>query len=751
MMQPQQLQQPYQQPMTMLQTPILHANGPVIISPQKAIKKGRFRVVKGAPNEANAASTAGATDNQSAASLNNTEVGADRAPQPVSTVKKGRFVVKKATVAGAECAAKNGKKLSPQGSDVAKTAKQTANENDVAVAQTKPGPDPCTKKKGRFLVKTGGSSANLAAIEATAAAGADVSTGTGMPPKAEKSSKQQNANWIGSGLDEATKTNGNVRDLSLDQTCTKKKGRFVVKTGGTAASPPAGINTTLSAPEGMQNTGIGHAHIVQLTSPNSQLPNYIAVDANGQVMGVLSMALPMSQTSQQHHLQQMPAFPTPQPQVQSQFVHPAVLSTTSSVGSQPHPQQPLHPPPNPSDAHQPLPPALRQRAMTDERASENVSLASKAHFPRTNRPCGGSSGSNWSSRAAPSGGKNGRLIGGGGVGKVLHHLDTLRSEVVEADRSIASLQSDNRFLRDKNKELEAKNKELERRLAEEKCLRRTAEAKCQTLNQKIRDQEMGVNIPQTGSGLHQLELGPAPSDDGRLENRGSLQPLPANATDHCKQPQAKASASKAATPSQPPVRVRSLTGPDSKTPLSHNKSFSAPDAARILAAVGLPPAGSQSMNGLSSIANNFDPLGTAPPSSVHQTNDNAVAQTTCMSAMASINNEHVGIPLVVTTQATSPPPNTNIGDAKCTVNANTKNKHFDPLGTPKRGSLEVNANVPALVLDGVPEMPAMATHIDNGNVTGPVIVPIHHQQQQRNQQEDPFDEIVRMSHSQGNI
>jgi hypothetical protein len=40
----------------------------------------------------------------------------------------------------------------------------------------------------------------------------------------------------------------------------------------------------------------------------------------------------------------------------------------------------------------------------------------------------------------------GRLFGTVGVGKVLHYLESVRSEVVEADRSLASLQSENRIL-----------------------------------------------------------------------------------------------------------------------------------------------------------------------------------------------------------------------------------------------------------------------------------------------------------------
>ena len=91
------------------------------------------------------------------------------------------------------------------------------------------------------------------------------------------------------------------------------------------------------------------------------------------------------------------------------------------------------------------PPAVRSHSLTDETrpVAENVPSVAvpKAQVPRPARVAG-TSGS-W-----PRGGKNGRMIGsaGGGVGKVLHYLDTLRTEVVEADRSLTSLSSDNRFL-----------------------------------------------------------------------------------------------------------------------------------------------------------------------------------------------------------------------------------------------------------------------------------------------------------------
>jgi len=773
-----------------------------------------------------------ASDNQSIAPSNDTQV---------STVKKGRFVVKKGAVSatnvspGGECATKAGKKPSPpQSSETTKAVKKTMNEKDatnggrgVTVEKSKPtglavkGNDtksdntlavltkvadtknPCAKKKGRFLVKTG-SSANLSAMDTTA--GAEIaSTGTGVPSKVEKSLKQQNTSGMKSG-GKADEAKGKAGDVCLDQSAAKgtdsrrnslsskgvdaaaasqgvkKKGRFVVKTGS-AANSPAGTNAMLS-PEGMQNNAIGNtAHIVQLSTPppNPQLSDYYIaagnipiplggmpttslVDVNGHMMVVSNVDLPLLQTMQQHSLQRIPSS-------QSFVTMPVLLSSTASVGSQTTTQPQQQPQSNPCD---------RPRVMTEERPSDNASWSALNYVPRPNRPVGGS-GSNLpaGNRAVPSGGKNGRLIGTGGVGKVLHYLETLRLEVVEADRSMASLQSDNRFLRDKNKELEAKISNLERRHAEEKCLRHTAETKYRSLRQQVSDQEMDANQHPTESGTHRLELEPTPSPDGSLifldgstssnvslinqpvndctserilENRGGvsfedLHSITANATDQQKQqpnnkntpPVGNTSVNSQVKGIAPAIRQRAHTGPDSKPPLSRNDSVEVgSDAAARTHHV------SQSMTGLSFIAKQFDPLGTAPTSSVvHQTHGVAVTQP-CIPTMTSINNENVAVPLIVTTtQPTPPPPNT--GDTPCSSNVNTKKKHFDPLGTPER-SHEISTSVPHLVLNGLSQMPAMATHINNGHVAVPIILPIH-QQQRQNQQQDPFDEIVRMSHN----
>ena len=479
MMQPQQQYQQHLQ--TMLQTPILYpnnnnnnANVETNNSPQKAVKKGRFRVVKGA-NDAKAT-----TDDQSAA----------------SSVKKGRFVVKKPAAPSAE-SAKDGKTLSPHEST---TCKKVENDEEATTAnvpagkataddKTKTIQEPVTgnennnlippatvqpveaKKKGRFLVKTGASAANLQTLDSEAVAGGSEIASIGVEVQlkaAEKSSLDKKDN-VKTGktddvnVDQSARRNSALGSTQLvEEVSTKKKGRFVVKTGGTALtnSPGAGTPATLSPPEAavqiaqpvtqptnIQNSGIGSAQHVQ-QSTNIQMPTYFAgnvhhiptsslVDVNGQIMVVSNMAIPIQQ-QQQHTFQQHPVSQQ-QVQVQPHFVNPPaqvaiarVQSGISSIGSQAQPPQ-TQPLPNFADA------PSRPRTATDEKVPpENVS--SKAHVPRASRPPGSSG--NWASLK----GKNGRLIGGGGVGKVLHHLDTMRTEIIEADRSISSLNSDNRLL-----------------------------------------------------------------------------------------------------------------------------------------------------------------------------------------------------------------------------------------------------------------------------------------------------------------
>jgi len=412
--------------------------------PKAAVKKGRFRVVKGA-NE-------GKADDQS---VPNSTAN--------STVKKGRFVVsKKPSTNNVTESTKDGKIMSPHESDASstKSLKKIDNVKDATEKatndQTKPNSpavkknsgkkSPIPQKKGRFLVTTAASSAaNLQAVEAAAKLAASIG-------------QDKDVNGDSSSVDQSVtkgdaSRRGSLADNQVAEVATKKKGRFVVKTGGNLTNSPG---TNCTPPEvGVQQNGIG-TKTVQQQQPlpaNIQMPAYfgnvnnnnmpisgivpttsLVQDVNGQIMVVSNVFPICEQNIQQHnstqHQQQQ------QSQIHQVYAPPVqnaitrVQSAISSIGSQA--PQLLQPLPNFTDA-----PARPQQVPTED----NPPSASKAHVPRASRPAG-SSGSNWSSLK----GKNGRLIGGGGVGKVLHHLDTMRTEIVEADRTITSLQSDNRIL-----------------------------------------------------------------------------------------------------------------------------------------------------------------------------------------------------------------------------------------------------------------------------------------------------------------
>jgi len=414
--------------------------------PKAAVKKGRFRVVKGA-NE-------GKADDQSVPTT-----------AANSTVKKGRFVVSKKPSSNnvtSETTTKDVKITSPQESDSStKPLKKIDNVKDATEKatndQTKPNSpavkknsgkkSPIPQKKGRFLVTTAASSAaNLQAVEAAAKLAASIG-------------QDKDVNGDSSSVDQSitkgdASRRGSLVDNQVAEVATKKKGRFVVKTGGNLTNSP-GTGTNCTPPEaGVQQNGIG-TQTVQQQQPlpaNIQMPAYfgnvnnnmsisgivpttsLVQDVNGQIM-VVSNVFPICEQNIQQHTssaqqqqQQSQIHQVYAPPVQNAITR--VQSAISSIGSQA--PQPLQPLPNFTDA-----PARPHQVPTED----NPPPASKAHVPRASRPAG-SSGSNWSSLK----GKNGRLIGGGGVGKVLHHLDTMRTEIVEADRTITSLQSDNRIL-----------------------------------------------------------------------------------------------------------------------------------------------------------------------------------------------------------------------------------------------------------------------------------------------------------------
>ena len=240
----------------------------------------------------------------------------------------------------------------------------------------------------------------------------------------------------------------------------KKKGRFTVKTG--AAVRSATTSPVKAAPpdpqfngnQALQLSALQHTRayshpltgIQTTTSLMDANGNMFTgmpttttslVDMNGHLMVLSNVPLSLSQAVPPHPLNQVP--------VASNFVNPPVHGTTVSVGSQTQSPQ-MQPPPESAPCDPLANPSLHTSPLSQPRAVVDERLPSNAHAPRPPRPTGASGANSSTSGRAPSDGKLGRLIGTGGVGKALHYLDTIRSELVEADRAMVSLQSDNRFL-----------------------------------------------------------------------------------------------------------------------------------------------------------------------------------------------------------------------------------------------------------------------------------------------------------------
>jgi hypothetical protein len=208
-------------------------------------------------------------------------------------------------------------------------------------------------------------------------------------------------------------------------------------------------------------------------------------------------------------------------------------------------------------------------------------------------------------------------------------------------------------------------------------------------------------------------------------------------------------------PSKPPI------------PLSRQNSFDASGATQSQAV-----AAAQSM-GLGSIAKQFDPLGTAIPinqssiSATQSSGTNAKSKTNHFDPLGSEarDSDHVqvfngmpqinpaalngvpqmpvalnGLPSMPDTASDTPLP--SVDHAKYTTSnaTNAWTNHFDPLPVPN-----ANDAFPSIMLNGLPQMPDIhSTHT-------PARAPSSSSRSSSsssNPGEDPFDEIVRMSHSQ---
>lgn len=781
-------QQLIQQPMAMLQTPILYSNnantGAVAAganSPVTVKKHGRFRVVRGATNDttttpplhSESITTTGGDRSEAHAPLSNnanSDANGENADislkqhqsHSVSTVKKGRFVVKKsANVATAATASDVDKSpetvISFVGGEVESGAAVAAAADANVIERLKKMEEkrielgggehipsvlsssslnqatttdvnkaPCAKRKGRFLVKTGGVPELAIAV---GGGGAEiVPTDAGRPPT--------NAAETSVGpviLEDIASAGGDVKKKGTTTTTTK--GRFVVKTGGMTV-PVGGTTTNVISPSSldeMQNVTIQNA----TSNQQSQSLPPATTTTNSSNVAVPPVTQVMEQ---QQQLQQNRS--------ESQASIPHVLSATSSIGSSSsvtyHQKQQqttqTQTPSNANDAQKHLPHVSHRMALSPPANTINGV---------SSQPGVGTSVGGWLGPAGGMRGKNGRMIGGGGVGKVLHYIDTMRTEVVEADRCIASLQSDNRFLRDKNKELEAKSKDLERRLMEEKRLRQKAEAKY-------------ASMLQQDLGIHQ-EILLVPRADGgssRDDCRNSTQPI--HASPSFDRIDGNTSAVTKGVQSISPDVFKdnqmqlqqnlTRTGPlEPSLPVSR---FDARGVPPRLLTVALP----QSTTVHSSVAKRFDPLGgvdmpihpngcstmlclgSIPNHPLANSSENSIMSEGTNASKKDIPLDLLGVPeshsktcdsgvtakIVFTTAESDAPPKPH---------ADITKKHFDPLGTPKRlgrGNNGDDALPPALALDGgLPQIPDTSTHRT-------ILI---------DENEDPFNEIMRMSHS----
>ena len=752
----QQQQQLNDQPMAMLNTPILFTNNTTTgtatgeTSPMTTIKKqGRFRVVKGVTNDISVKMTLPLSSENS----NSTIVGDDRnaivnnssndaagnsgnpeispQSQPVSTIKKGRFLVKKASAnndananLAATAAAHSGEsdvELSPETVISFTTGVAVVDANvgiesssltpDVSNMNNKPAG--AAKQKGRFLVKTGVES--VAVVAAVGGGGTEVSSTDVLPAKAPEA------------VD--TKATENLPASSVD---VKKKGRFVVKTGGgtgitvstdgTAAATNNVLSPMTPASGIVHQSNVANVQVACNNQQDSNLPSAAevisvantGVDASVQTMTTMAStltAIPATMTTQNAMQQQN------HQHTDSQTSILQVPSATSSIGSsssvgynyQQHqlqhqnlPQAPI----NDNDAYLQLPPVTHRRVLTD-------AITGSPTKANGTVVCGtslGATGGGW------MGGKsNGRMIGGGGVGKVLHYIDTMRTEVVEADRSIAALQSDNRHLRDKNKELEARNKDLERRLGEEKRLRQKVEDKYTSLLQQDigAHQEMipiTVPPPPDRGNDRRYSAPPLPPFDGVNSNTSAINeefPID-NQKRHdriCSNTEEFPSDVVIENQKQQPNRTHTgLMVEPIIIPLSRSNSpvisiMKSSHKPTYLSSNTVPD--SSTIGSAKLKANIFDPLGVESTSTTAESRDhggatqnNTVASTSASDASPQLNNNTVD---------------------------RTK-KHFDPLGTPEsRATINSNDGLPPpLLLDGGLSQTSPTKCVD-----------------------DPFDEIVR--------
>ena len=719
-----------QQQVAMIQAPILYAAQPAAVvsntalgtvaapasttnTPvQKAIKKGRFRVVK--PCKQEPSETTG--DGHSVVS-STSENPPDAAATSVTTKKKGRFIVRTKSIADSSG-------LSPTKEMVNDTEKSGADDAltksgslppQLQLSSDKANGASNVKKKGRFRVKSGVSSADAETSSSSDKVGAH----------ARRPSDDTKISSMG----DVTTAEENVPSIASN-------------------THVPGAATNVQVPQGVKP--MSSNTIPQYTT---FVPSMTSYDVNNQVMMVSApfvttqnTSMPMMQTSmQQPQMQQMyqnQLVQQQQQQQQQQQVPPA-----------PKPGQEAHPPSHPLGLPLSNPNSPTPRTEPLQTQPQVPQLPQRSNSPIPKRPTASSaqavttSGSSSWRGVSGSQGKNGRLIGCGGVGKILHNLDCLRQEVLDADKCITSLQSDNRILRNKNKELEAKISSLEKRLVEEKSLRRSTDAKLQTLRQKVKELEPPVKSEtQVGE-----EAATLPVDNKQVT----------------KVVEEKSNASTAPAVTHTPSVTKTTSTEEIEVVLESKSQTLPPKKSSSLNQVEGEPKpkspqpirralGSLSDFDVASLSKpqeitvkQFDPLATiapAPQLCPPPTSSGVMAQN----FQSLVDDNIAPIPMIVTTQMPTTPGDNGIGTK---ASASDSVQHFDPLGTPEKSQSQLNLQT--LVINPVvPSVPTL-THLSGSPAIATATVPIYtlpiptiqlppqHQHVQPKQQEhDPFDDII---------
>jgi len=268
--------------------------------------------------------------------------------------------------------------------------------------------------------------------------------------------------------------------------------------------------------------------------------------------------------------------------------------------------------------------------------------------------------------------------------------------------------------RDKNKELEAKNKELLRILADEKRHRHTAEVNYQTLCQQVSSKHYErINSEQESTKSSAVDASVQDTTDKEvvLETpissfEDNLQQKPTTSTSQKdtvastiqKSPRPKPPMSSSISKSPKPTR------PNATIPRTSSFDSPKPTAKKVVRGLSPASAASQSMSCLPSVE--FDPLARGIPV------PDITADTTCNVT-----------PVIITTE-----------ELKLDE---PKQRHFDPLGTPER-----RVSTATAVLDNeIPKIP-IPMGGPNANNTVPAIPIIQRQQNSKEEEDDPFDEIV---------